>query len=302
MRNITDLSLVIGATGLQGGASARHLLALGRPVRFLTRNVQSRASRALTQAGAQAQPGDLDDAISLAAAMAGTKSVFSVQLPDLKGDDSERRQGDALVRAALAAGVTQVIHTSVAQTGHHQSFPGWESGRWWNKYWTDKFYVEQAVRNAGFDFWTILQPAFMMDNFVEPRAHIMFPALAKGQLVTALLPETRLDFIAANDVGVFAAAAVAEPKRFHSLTIPLAAQSITMIEVATILSSSWKSAIKAVYVSSAVALARGLLPGWVNSQEWMNEVGYQVNIDQLKSFGLPLMTLQSWATDHRGTS
>lgn len=299
---MTDSSgtvLVTGATGAQGGATARRLLAAGLRVRFLTRNPQAAAARRLVAAGAQAAQGDLADAASLSDALADVASVFSVQVPDMTGKDMERRHGLALVRAARAAGVTRFVHTSVAQAGRHAGFPGWESGRWLSRYWTDKWDIEEAVRQAGFAQWTVLQPAFMMDNLARPKSAFMFPHLARGELLTALRPDTRLDFIAADDVGTFAAAALAGASSLHGNTVPLASQSLTMGEVAATLSATLDSPVRAVHVSPAQALAAGLHAGWVNSQEWMNEVGYAVDIAQVHRWGLPLTPLAKWLAAHR---
>ena len=50
---MSDRILVTGATGLQGGAVARHLLKLGKPeVRCLTRRPDSEASKTFKQLGA----------------------------------------------------------------------------------------------------------------------------------------------------------------------------------------------------------------------------------------------------------
>ena len=57
--------LVIGATGQQGGATARHLLERGRTVRALVRDPASPAAMALGRAGADLVMGDLDDPSSL---------------------------------------------------------------------------------------------------------------------------------------------------------------------------------------------------------------------------------------------
>ena len=53
--------LVTGATGQQGGATARRLLSKGWSVRGLTRNPDSGGAQALAKAGAQIVQGDLDD-------------------------------------------------------------------------------------------------------------------------------------------------------------------------------------------------------------------------------------------------
>jgi uncharacterized protein YbjT (DUF2867 family) len=299
---MTDSSgtvLVTGATGAQGGATARRVLAAGRRVRFLTRDPHAPAARSLVAAGAQPAQGDLGDAASLSAAMHGVAAVFSVQVPDRTGNDNERRHGFALVQAARAAGVTHFVHTSVAQAGRHTGFPGWDAGRWSNDYWTAKWDVEEAVRHAGFARWTVLQPAFMMDNLARPKSRFMFPHLAQGELLIALHPDTRLDWIAADDVGAFATAALSGPSPLHGQTVPLASQTLTMSEVARTLADTLGCPVRAVHVSPQEAIAAGLFPGWVNSQEWMNDVGYGVDIDGVRSWGIALTTLDAWVAAHR---
>ncbi|MBB5410364.1 uncharacterized protein YbjT (DUF2867 family) [Paraburkholderia sp. HC6.4b] len=291
--------LVIGATGAQGGAAARHLLAAGRKVRFLTRNPDSPAARALVDMDAQALRGDLDDRDLLAKAMEGVGSVFSVLLTDFDRSDRERRQGFALVNAARNAEVPQFVHTSVAQAGNHETFPGWSEKRWNRKYWTDKWEVEEAVRAAGFESWTVLQPAFMMDNLAEPKAGAMFPHLREGLLLSALLPDARLDWIAADDVGALAASALNDPQRWHGETVPLASERLTMSEVANRLGNVLGAQITALHVSPDEARAKGLAPGWVNAQEWINAVGYRVDIDSLSKRGVQLTPMVDWIDANR---
>lgn len=71
-----SVALVIGATGQQGGATARHLLSRGWQVRALVRDPESPAARRL--AGAELAVGDLGDAASLERAMRGVDAVFSM--------------------------------------------------------------------------------------------------------------------------------------------------------------------------------------------------------------------------------
>ena len=290
--------LVTGATGAQGGSAARALLARGHRVRVLARNPASQAASALHDAGAELVRGDMDDPTSLAAAVRGVAGVFSVQVPDTKGDDSERRHGTALVQAARAAGVAHFVHTSVTGTAQRAGFPRWASGYWSRKYWNDKWHIEEAVRQAGFAAWTVLRPAFMMDNFARPKSAYMFPHLKHGEIASALHPQTRMQLIAAHDVGAFAAAAFGEPGRFASQDIDLAAEALTMSEVAGTLESVLGRAVTVVALAPEQALARGLAPGWVRSQEWSNEVGYQADIAGLARWGVPLTSFASWARSH----
>jgi uncharacterized protein YbjT (DUF2867 family) len=292
------LILVTGATGAQGGVTARELLTAGFRVRVLTRQPDSKTALDLAAIGAEVSRGDMDDAASLAAAMQGADVVFSVQIPDAGSTDSERRHGFALVEAARKAAVSQFIHTSVCESGKHSHFPRWGTGYWWEKYWTDKWEIEEAVRNAGFEHWTVLKPAFMMENFAQPKAKHMFPHLQQGSIITALLPQTRMQLIAADDVGAFARAAVETPLRFDRRNLDLATEALTMDEVAAILARVLEKNVQASAVTPHQALAAGLFPGWVRSQQWTNEFGYRADIAALQQYGVRLTPFAQWVERH----
>ena len=55
----------------------------------------------------------------------------------------------------------------------------------------------------------------------------------------------------------------------------------------------------AVSLTEEEAVAVGLHPASVSSHTWMNEIGYQVDIEALKSYGLPLTTFEDWALKNR---
>lgn len=96
MSNARDGSspvLVTGATGKQGGAAARHLLAASFGVRALTRNPEEHKARARADRGAEVVRGDLNDPDSLGLALEGVYGVFSVQNPFEHGTEGEVRQG-----------------------------------------------------------------------------------------------------------------------------------------------------------------------------------------------------------------
>jgi uncharacterized protein YbjT (DUF2867 family) len=298
MTHSNGLVLVTGATGAQGGAVARSLLTAGLPVRALTRNINSDAAAELARLGAQLAQGDWDDAASLLAAMQSVQGVFSVQRPDADNSDSERRHGRNLVDAAQRAGVRHFVHTSVCEAGKHTAFPRWESGYWYQKYWTDKWDVEEYVRGAGFEFWTILKPVFLMDNFAEPKASRMFPHLRSGTILTALAPDCRLQMVAAEDVGEYTRAALQDPARFHRHNIDLAAEAWTMAEVASLISAAVQRRVVAQHVSPKEARAAGLFPGWVRTQEWTNEVGYRADIAALSAYEVPLTSFSNWLERH----
>ena len=55
---------------------------------------------------------------------------------------------------------------------------------------------------------------------------------ARGRFETAIEADTGIDWIAAEDIGAFAATAFADPERFHGHEIDLAAECFTLPEVA----------------------------------------------------------------------
>lgn len=292
------IHLIIGATGVQGGATARSLLGAGKSVRAMVRKHDAPAAIALAAEGAELVSGDLDDPNTLDAAMAGVHALFSVLRPDPAGSDLERRQGMAVVEAAKRAGITHVIHSTVCQAGTHESFPRWHEGYWSTAYWTDKWAVEQFIHDAGFEFWTILRPSFIMTNLTRSRAPVLFPQLSRGQLVSPVWPDAKVQLIAPEDIGAFTVAAFADPQRYNRQTIELAGDELTMGEIAAVLASATGNSVEAISLSPDEAIASGIPATWVRSQEWTNHVGYLVDRTKLAAYGLPMTRLAVWAKVH----
>src|SRR5215510_9323703 len=76
---MADTILVVGATGMQGGGVARHLLKRGVfNVRCMTRCPDSEPAGLLKQHGAEVVQADLDNSGSIRRAVEGCKGVFGV--------------------------------------------------------------------------------------------------------------------------------------------------------------------------------------------------------------------------------
>ncbi|WP_443051713.1 NmrA family NAD(P)-binding protein [Streptomyces sp. NBC_00304] len=93
-RPAARLVAVTGATGKQGGATARRLLAAGTPVRALVRDTTAPAALALQAAGAELALGDFDDPSSLPAALEGAAGLFAVP-PLAYGPEAPTRSGSS---------------------------------------------------------------------------------------------------------------------------------------------------------------------------------------------------------------
>lgn len=290
--------LVAGATGAQGGAVIDALAGGEFALRALVRDPSSPAAMALAARGVELVQGDFDDGDSLNRAAAGAYGIFSVQTPPGE-DDSEVRTGRKLIEAALANNVEVFVHTSVARAGDQETFIGWEEGRWWKDYWTSKDAVNKLVRDAGFPHWTILKPAYMMDNFVAPKSAWMYPGLAtRGAIEHVMGSDTRLDLIAAADVGRFAAAAFADPNRFDRAEIDLAAESLTMDEAAAAITAATGKPVTARSMSSKEARDLGNMPGLTESQKWASLEGYKVDLAAANGRGIALERFADWARRH----
>ncbi|ACT07124.1 NmrA family protein [Dickeya chrysanthemi Ech1591] len=297
---ISGSILVTGATGTQGGAVARALLNAGFSVRALVRDPSTTNAKALASLGVTLVKGDYDDVKSLDAAMDQVQGVFSVQMPPHPDDqDLEVRTGLRLLDVAHRSDVTMFVHSSVARAGDEKNFIDWESNRWWTRYWESKSAVNNAIADRGLRHWVILKPAMIMENFLPPKVRGMYPSLAQGKITTAILPETRLDMIAADDIGSFAVAAFSDPARFSGHSIDLAAESLTMEEVASALSVGTGCLVSAQSLTAAEAIAQGNSPGLVSSQIWDNLEGYRVDIQAAKSWGIPLTQFSQWVASHR---
>jgi uncharacterized protein YbjT (DUF2867 family) len=210
---------VTGATGQQGGAVARKLLADGWKVRALTRDVNKPAARALAQAGAELVAGDMDSRADLEAAFQGAYGVFSVQnfwLPNV-GYEGEIRQGRNVADAAKAAGVQYLVYSSVGSA--HRGMG--------QKHFESKWIIEQYIHTLGVPY-TILRPVAFMDNDNWARPYI----LSGTYTGMNLRPEKGVQKIAVEDIGVFAALAFADPKNYSGKTIELAGDELTEAQIA----------------------------------------------------------------------
>ncbi len=168
--------LVIGATGQQGGATARHLLERDRTVRALVRAPDSPAARALRRAGADLARGDLDDPASLRAAMEGAHGVFLVLTmmvgPRIspEGVVAEERRGQAVADLARETGIEHLVYSSLNGAGARSGIPYYES----------KARIEEHIHALGLPA-TILRPVSFMDNFATYSRPVRGRRRARGQ-------------------------------------------------------------------------------------------------------------------------
>ncbi|MFB7945389.1 NmrA/HSCARG family protein [Kitasatospora phosalacinea] len=298
--------LVTGATGRQGGATARALLARGTPVRALVRDPDAPRARAVERLGADLFAGDLTEPATLAAALDGVRGVFSVQMPAHTGRGfdfaGELRQADNLMTAARAAGVEQFVQSSTSGVGQHVEAPGWAEGRWsvMEAPLGTKAAIQDRLRELDFPRWTLLKPSFFMENF-EPSMRFYFPRGLAGGLVTVVKPGTRLALVAAEDVGRAAAAAFSDPARFHRVELELAGDHLTMTEIAEVLSRATGVPLTAPDLTEEQARAAGM--GDMGATHAFMEAFDQPARPQFaRALGIEPTGFEEWAHAHLRTT
>ncbi|GLZ35234.1 hypothetical protein Lesp02_74210 [Lentzea sp. NBRC 105346] len=212
-----ELVVVTGATGRQGGAVARHLLAAGWRVRALTRDPDSASARRLAAAGAEMVRADMADIASLRPAFAGAHGVFSVQNPMISGLDAEVRQGRAVGDAAAEAGVRHVVYGSAGVGRSGTGVGQWES----------KLVVRDHLESLGLPL-TVLRPTAFMELMTDKD---FYPPVSMWHLMPKLIGGDRpLPWLCADDLGAVAARAFAEPERFVGADLALASDVRTLDE------------------------------------------------------------------------
>ncbi|HEU5259950.1 MAG TPA: NmrA/HSCARG family protein [Gemmatimonadales bacterium] len=276
-----NLILVSGATGQQGGAVARELLARGHAVRAMTRKPDSPAAQALAQRGVEVIKGDLDDPASLTRALQGAWGVFAVQNTWEAGVEREEAQGKRIAELARKSGVQHYVYTSVGSAHRKTGIPHFDN----------KWRVEETVRRLGFPSHVIIRPVFFMENFLSAWFK---PGIDQGKLMIGLKPTTVLQMIAVSDVGKYGALAFEKHKELNRQEIDIAGDAHTMPDTAKILSKATGRTIT--FEQVPIAEVRKASEDYALMLDWFDRVGYNADIPALaKRYGIKPTSLAEWA-------
>ena len=276
-----NLIVVTGATGKQGGAAARELLAKGHKVRAMTRKPDSPAAREIAKLGAEVVAGDLDDAASLERSLAGAWGVFAVQNTWEAGVQREEEQGKRIAEIARRQGVQHYVYSSVASAHRNTGIPHFDN----------KWRVEEKVRALGLPSYTVLRPVFFMENLSSPS---FLAGIQQGQLALPLQPETVLQMIAVADIGKYGLWAFENHAALNGREIDIAGDQATMPATAAILSKAAHREVK--FVRLPIDEVRKFSMDQALMLEWFDRVGYDADIAKISAeSGIRPTTLATWA-------
>ncbi|MGQ5636592.1 MULTISPECIES: NmrA/HSCARG family protein [unclassified Streptomyces] len=215
---------VTGATGAQGGATARALLTAGHHVRALTRTPDAAAATALRALGAEIHRADFDDRASLDATLTGADALFAVTTPFGTDTGTEVRQGRALVEAATDARLDHVVFTSAAHADRGTGVPHYDS----------KHEIERCLMASGLP-WTVIAPAAFMDNHATGWT---LSGLREGVFGWPMPAGRPFALIPAADIGAFAALAFSRRTDFTGRRIDIASDTRTPEQIAAALTTA----------------------------------------------------------------
>ena len=248
---MADTILVVGATGMQGGGVARHLLRCGTiKVRCMTRRPDSEPAKLLQQQRAEIVQADLDNPASIRRAMHGCNGVFGVT-NFWEASFREYDQGVDLIDAAAEAGVGHLVLSTLPSSrkisGGALDLPHFET----------KARMEEhaQLRNVPFTF---VHVAFYYENFVIYFAPQRQP---DGSYSFGFpLGDAQLGAVAAEDIGGVVTKIFENRAEFVNKTVEIIGDELPAQEYAQIMSRVLKRKINYSHVPRETYASMGF-PG-----------------------------------------
>lgn len=209
---------VCGATGQQGGATVEALIKKGKwDIVALSRDPDSAKSKALKEKGIRVVQADLLDKGSLAKAFRNAQMVFGVTQPfspDYKKTNTkeEVEQGRNIVDACAKEKVELLVQSSVFSSGMKDFGVA---------HLDSKTTIVNYLKISGLPY-AILKPASFMDNIGTD-----FFTVKKGHMRGFTDKDVKVPYIAAKDIGEFAALVFEQPLLYRQKEVDLVADFVS---------------------------------------------------------------------------
>ncbi|MBF6202939.1 NmrA family NAD(P)-binding protein [Streptomyces gardneri] len=281
-----NLILVTGATGKQGGVTARRLLADGTAVRALVRDAHAPAAQQLAAAGAELVVGDFDSPETFPAALDGATGLFLVPpaaySPQGWDVEVEAARGESLVAAARNAGVRQIVFTGIASMNDDVSWGA-----------SGKKRIEDAVIASGARY-TLLRPVRFMENYLLRTSPV--DGIHDGVHRHLFPAEGPMKVIALADIGDIAGLVFADPDRFHGRVLELAGDALTPHAAAAAISAATGHPVRYQEIGEADADALGVAIG--NTWRLLRRTGgWRADIEEIREIHPGLRTFDTWLAE-----
>ncbi|KAJ4329271.1 hypothetical protein N0V84_000164 [Fusarium piperis] len=286
--------LITQATGKQSQYVTDHLLATGAKIHAVVRN-PNKLPPVLQRPGVKIFKGESTDFEAVFQAAQGCKGAFlnTFPIPGL-----ETQQAKTITEACKKAGVETLVASTSFLTGDKELWDDKETEEVGiRSYYQSKHEVEQVVRNAGFNSYTILRPGFIHFDFLLPNVYGNFPALpAKAELDHSFNDNATMIYTDANDIGKYATAAFQNPDKFGGQAIQLGKSNLTLEETRQILIKiTGREVTSRRRTPEEVEAAKAAVPAqkfnlWANIKDFGPAAAEGKDVEA--RFGIPIATLE----------
>jgi uncharacterized protein YbjT (DUF2867 family) len=275
---------VTGATGRQGRAVVRALLAEGWRVRGLTRDPARERARALAALGAEMVLADMEDPAALDRAFNGVHGVYSVQNHQISRLDGEIRQGRNVAEAAKRADVAHLVYGSAGTGERGTGIGSWES----------KLDVEERLRELDLPV-TVLRPTAFMELMTDPAFYPavgvwhVWPKLAGGSFEVL--------WLSCEDLGVIAGKVFADPQRYIGRDLTLAADRRSLDECRHIYARVYGRNPRR--FPMPVWMLQRFAPDTIALWRWLRATAFDTDLDVARSIHPTALGVEAWLRQQR---
>lgn len=233
--------------------------------------------------------------------MAGCAGLFLNLQPSFADTTADIRQGTLILAIARDAGVRHVVYAGGAISKLEDLPPPLTRDSVAAGFLRNKASIEDAVKDAGFESWTVLRPAWFMANCVPPKAAVMFRGLGEsGVFETALREDTVLVSVDEGDVAAFAMAAFNGPERFGGREVWVASEKCTVGEILRELGGVAGRRLCARYMSDEEVVEKARAgDGIVQGQILARSSDGLWDLEEVRAWGIPLHSFREWLVRER---
>jgi uncharacterized protein YbjT (DUF2867 family) len=244
------------------------------------------AAAALAAAGAQLAQGDFDDPASLPPALDGVVGVFGIPPvafgPAGPETGLEVARGRALIDAASAAGIEQVVFSTVASSSAESRGS------------TGKALIEQYLHDH-VALPTVLRPVRFMTNYLGVGV-MGIDGISNGVHRHLFPPRGPMQVVALEDIAEFAALVFADQTRFAGRTLELAGDEPTPVDAAAAITQATGIPVRYEQLTDGEAAAISPLIA-ETKKRWEAGHRWHADIEALRVIHPGLRTFTDWLSE-----
>jgi uncharacterized protein YbjT (DUF2867 family) len=202
------------------------------------------------------------------------------------GDDTEERQGKALIDAAVKNSVKHFVYSSVDRGGEASADNPTNVPHFIHKHNVEQHLFRKGKENGM--AYTILRPVAFFENLVPGFGGKIFGTVFEMKLKTK-----PLQLIATSDIGYFGAQAFLKPEEWHNRSISLAGDELTFTQFRDIFKQKTGQDLPSTF------RFLGALILWLSKDfslmfKWFNTHGYNANVKELRKIRPELKDFGAW--------